>query len=261
MGISTRTPTTSICRTTAPSSRAVGTPSLAGHSLCQRTPAIDSRPSAAHPLHRPPGGPEQRAGGAAGGAMTPPASPASSRPDSTSAACSHRLSVAICQASCGRRRSRARTALPQLGGHELFGEGNVTLRGGLDAAQVAGRDAEVGQRRAGPGHLQRVGAVMPAGPADQAVVLQLGQAVARRSRPRRAARPGSWPWRWIEAAGRPRPRPRRRRARWPASAGYAAVTVQGVQALLDHPQRQVLVPLRGQDVAGAAPRRPAANWR
>src|SRR6201994_139173 len=36
----------------------------------------------------------------AGGTMTPPARPASSSPDSTRAACSHRLSAAICQASC-----------------------------------------------------------------------------------------------------------------------------------------------------------------
>jgi hypothetical protein len=75
----------------------------------------------------------------------------------------------------GGRVPRAGATLAQLRRHDLFDQVGLAIRGRLDRTQVPGLHAVLVQRGDRPGDRERVPAVLPADPADQAVVLELGQ--------------------------------------------------------------------------------------
>jgi hypothetical protein len=138
----------------------------------------------------------------------------------------------------GGRVARTSAALAQLRRHHLLDQVGVPVRGGLDRPQVPGLDAEVAERRHRAGHRERVGAVLPAHPTDQPVVLKFGQlrfADARRLEE-------------LAAGQVRRGLPSGRSGSVLARAVRAApVSVTG-QPFLYHPQRKVGVPLHGEDV-------------
>ncbi len=75
----------------------------------------------------------------------------------------------------GGRVARAGAALAQLRRHDLLDQVGLPVRGRLDRPQVPGLHAVLVQRGDRPGDRERVLAVQPAHPPDQAVVLELGQ--------------------------------------------------------------------------------------
>jgi hypothetical protein len=123
-------------------------------------------------------------------------------------------------------------ALTQLGRHDLLDQVRLAVGCRPDRPQVPGLHAVLPQGGHRPGHRERVRAVVPARPADQAVVLELGQFRVTDSGRLEQLAPGHVGVRPPGPAvgGRGRGGPRR-------------------EALPDHPQRQVRVPLHGQDVA------------
>ena len=141
VGISTRTPTTSICLTAAPSSHAphalpsvaipayCHSPWLGRHSLCQRTPGIAGRPldapglAAAGPAHAlAPPTPRPAAGGVLAGRAGPAGpgrgrghgpGPASASAPSISARCSRSASAGELAGGLPRQLAGPGAALPQ----------------------------------------------------------------------------------------------------------------------------------------------------
>jgi hypothetical protein len=75
----------------------------------------------------------------------------------------------------GRRVPGARVALAQLRRHYLLDQIGVPVGRGLDRPKVPGLHPVLAERGHGPGHREGIRAVLPADPADQAVVLQVGQ--------------------------------------------------------------------------------------
>ena len=133
----------------------------------------------------------------------------------------------------GGRVARSGAALTQLRRHDLLDQVGLPVRGRLDRTQVPGLHAVLVQRGDGPGDGERVPAVLPAHPADQAVILKLGQfcvADVRGVEQLVAGHVGRGP---LGAVGLLLTRAR-----------LAAVG----QPLPDHPQRQVRIPLHGEDV-------------
>jgi hypothetical protein len=144
----------------------------------------------------------------------------------------------------GGRVPRAGPALAQLRRHHLLDQVGLPVGGGLDRAQVPGLDAVLAKRGHHAGHREGIRPVLPADPADQAVVLQLGQlrlgdarGVEQLAAGHLAGHPAGT---GDLGSGLPVPR---RGGRTPVTG----VLVAG-QAFLDHPQRQVRVPLHGEDV-------------
>jgi len=133
--------------------------------------------------------------------------------------------------------ARAGAALAQLGRHHLLDQVGLPVRGGLDRPQVPGLDAELAERCDRTGHRESLRAVLPAHPPDQAVVFELGQ--LRLADPRRLKQLAAGQVRGGLASGAV--------LAIAARAAAAAMCIPG-EPLLDHPQRQVGVPLHGQDV-------------
>lgn len=133
----------------------------------------------------------------------------------------------------GGRVARAGAALTQLRRHDLLDQVGLAVRGRLDRTQVPGLHAVLVQRGDRPGDRERVPAVLPAHPADQAVILELGQfrvADVRGVEQLVTGQAGRGP---LGAVGL--------RLIW---ASLAAVG----EPFPDHPQRQVRIPLHGEDV-------------
>jgi len=128
----------------------------------------------------------------------------------------------------GRRVSGARVALAQLRRHYLLDQVGLPVGRGLDRPQVPGLHPVLAERGHHPGDREGLRTVLPADPADQAVVLQLGQQFVI----------GSGGFQQL-AAGH------RRGDRFRRASGRARI--HRVQPFLDHPQWQVFITLRGQD--------------
>ena len=136
----------------------------------------------------------------------------------------------------GRRVPGARVALAQLRRHHLLDQVGLPVGRGLDGAQVTGLHPVLPERGDGPGDRERFRAVLPADPADQAVVFELGQLLLVDSGRLEQLTPGQ--------VGR-----RTTGARDPGGPGVPVVVSGGGQPLPDHLQRKVGVPLHGEDVA------------
>jgi hypothetical protein len=128
-----------------------------------------------------------------------------------------------------------RAALADLRRHYLLDQIGLPVGRGLDRAQVPSLHSVLAERRHRTGDHERLRAVLPADPVDQAVVLEFGQLLIIDScrleqltpghvgrRPSRAA---------IQTSGT---------RRGPGTVG---------QTFPDHLQRKVGVPLHGEDVA------------
>src|SRR5215831_1674328 len=193
VGISTRTPTTSICLTAAPSSRAPGAllyfwTLVKGHSPCQRTPAIGACPPAPR-LQRcgkPLAGAVVRATSGTGpsrGTVIPGPGPGQAVSGKTRLGQGSLDERAVQPHRPGRYLPRGpprlldgfRIALPQRGRDHLLDERDLALRRRADGPQVPCLHAVPAQHRRGGRHLGRVPAVRSAHPADQPERLELGE--------------------------------------------------------------------------------------
>jgi len=138
----------------------------------------------------------------------------------------------------GCRVPGARVALAQLRRHYLLDQVGLPVGRGLDRPQVPSLDPVLAERRHHPGDHEGLRTVLPADPADQAVVLQLGQLLVFQTRRLEQLAPGHVGRR---AAG---PAVSIRDTRGPAAVGGAVG-----EPLPDHLQRKVGIPLHGEDVA------------
>src|ERR1700677_3264564 len=221
-GISTLTPMTSICRTTAPFSRAAGLPlplpryhplSPGSRAQAGRIILFRFRPGCGGWLitTQPQGGRSQPGLGERGFHQrgVQPEGQVSDLP------------------GCPRRRvPGARPALAQLRGDYLLHQRRLAVRGRLDCPQVPGLDAILTQRGNRPGHRERLSAVLPAAqPADQAVILEFGQLSLGDAGLVQQLLPGQAP----------------------LGLGWRVAIVR--QPLLDDAQRQVGIALQGEDAA------------
>jgi len=134
----------------------------------------------------------------------------------------------------GRRVPGARIALAQLRRHHLLDQVGLPVGRGLDRPQVPGLHPVLAERGHHPGDREGLRTVLPADPADQAVGLQLGKLLVFDARRLEQLAPGH--------VGR-RPRGPVRVLSCCGRGGSRR------EALPDHPQRQVGVPLHGEDVA------------
>ena len=154
----------------------------------------------------------------------------------------------------GRRVPGAGVALAQLRRHDLLDQVGLPVGRGLDRPQVPGLHPVLAERGHHPGDGQGLRTVLPADPADQAVVLELGQLLVFDARRLEQLAPGH--------VGRRAPGPAvgirgTRRAAGPAAVGGAVG-----EPLPDHLQRKIGIPLHGQDVAeplDVLPREPAVT--
>jgi hypothetical protein len=130
-------------------------------------------------------------------------------------------------------------ALAQLRRHHLLDQVGLPVGGGLDGAQVTGLHPVLAERGDGPGDRERFRAVLPADPADQAIVFELGQLLLVDSGRLEQLTPGQ--------VGR---RTAGTRDPWtPEGPGVLVVVSGGGQPFPDHLQRKVGVSLHGEDVA------------
>jgi hypothetical protein len=141
-----------------------------------------------------------------------------------------------------RRVSGARVALAQLRRHYLLDQVGVPVGRSLHGPQVPGLHPVLAERGHRPDDRERFRAVLPTHPADQAVVLQFGQFLVVDSRRLEQLAPGHVSRRARGATARNRGTPQ-----GPGLAGTAGGTVG--QPFPDHLQREVRVPLHGEDVA------------
>ena len=137
----------------------------------------------------------------------------------------------------GRRVPGARVALAQLRRHYLLDQVGLPVGRGLDRPQVPGLHPVLAERGHHPGDREGLWTILPADPADQTVILQLGQLLVFDARRLEQLAPGH--------VGRRAPGPAVgvRDIRSPAAP--AAVG----EPLPDHLQRKVGIPLHGEDVA------------
>ena len=134
----------------------------------------------------------------------------------------------------GRRVPGARVALAQLRRHYLLDQVGLPVGRGLDRPQVPGLHPVLAERGHYPGDREGLRTVLPADPADQAVVFEFGQF--------RVADFGGVEQLMTAHAGG---RPPGTGLRLLAVAVFPAVG----QPFPDHAQRQVRIPLHGQDVS------------
>jgi len=97
-----------------------------------------------------------------------------------------------------RRIPGPRVALAELRRHHLLDQVGFPVGRGLDRPQMPGLHSVLAERGNRPGDRERLRAVLPAHPADQAVVLELGQRLVVYSRRLEQLAPGH--------VGRPAPR-------------------------------------------------------
>jgi len=135
----------------------------------------------------------------------------------------------------GRRVPGARVALAQLRRHHLLDQVGLPVGRGLDRPQVPGLHPVLAERGHGPGNCQGIRSVLPADPADQAVVLELGQLLIADPRRLQELAPGHVGGHAPGALARS---PGTRRGPGPVGEPFP-----------DHLQRKVGVPLHGEDVA------------
>src|SRR6266571_3427884 len=270
VGISTRTPTTSISFTATPSSpaphvsvvpcRAHGTP-LSTYTPCPRTrtPAwagtrdrrsqprggrrlagsrarvLDARPRLAVPDPVPAAGPRPWRGHAI----------LTARPGREAGLAQRGLDQDAVQPEqqgrnlpSGPPRSLPglRAALAQRGRDNLLDQRDIPVRRRPRRPQVPGLHPVGGQHGDGAGDIERVLAVEPSDPADQAVGLELGQLLLVNA------------GRVEQVAPADHLRPVRARALARVARVLAVLGCRAIkQPLLDHAQRQVLVALGGED--------------
>jgi hypothetical protein len=141
----------------------------------------------------------------------------------------------------GRRVPGARVALAQLRRHYLLDQVGLPVGRGLDRPQVPGLHPVLAERGHYPGDREGLRTVLPADPADQAVVLQLGQLLVFDARRLEQLAPGH--------VGRRAPGPAVGVRDIRSPAGSAAVGGAVGEPLPDHLQRKVGIPLHGEDVA------------
>jgi len=129
-------------------------------------------------------------------------------------------------------------ALAELRRHYLLDQVGRPVGGGLDRPQVPGLHPVLAERRHRAGYRERLRAVLPADPADQAVVLELGQLLVADSRRLEQLAPGHVDGRVARAV---------------VGAQEAPGTLRGSGAadkpFPDHLQRKIGIPLHGEDVA------------
>jgi hypothetical protein len=130
-----------------------------------------------------------------------------------------------------------RAALAELRRHYLLDQVGLPVGRSLDRPQVPGLHSVLAERGHRSGDRERLRAVLPADPADQAVVLELGQLLILDSGRLEELAPGHVGGRARRAAARS-PRVRR---------GSGAVR----EAFPDHLQRKIRVSLHREDVAQA----------
>jgi len=143
----------------------------------------------------------------------------------------------------GCRIPGPRVALAQLRRHYLLNQVGVPVGRGLDRAQMPGLHPVLAERGHRPGDRERLRAVLPTHPADQAVVLQLGELLVIDSGRLQQLAPGHVSGRAPRATGARN----RRTSHGPRMPGTMDGTVG--QPFPDHLQREVRVPLHGEDVA------------
>ena len=149
----------------------------------------------------------------------------------------------------GRPRGRVPgpgVALAQLGRHHLLDQVGFPVGRGLDRSQVPGLHPVLAERGHRPGDRQGIRSVLPAHPADQAVVLELDQLLVIDSGRLEQLAPGhvgrypAGPVAADSGQGAQTARAARRR-------GAVGGTVS--EPFPDHLQREVGIPLHGKDVA------------
>jgi hypothetical protein len=136
--------------------------------------------------------------------------------------------------------------LAQLRRHHLLDQVGFPVGGGPDRPEVPGLHAVLAQRGHHPGHRERFLAVQPAHPADQAVVLELGQLRVTDSRRLEQLAPGQL-GRCPHGPG-PAVSGRAPQATGTAETARARGNAAG-EPFPDHLQRQIRIALNGQDVA------------
>ena len=136
----------------------------------------------------------------------------------------------------------ARVALAQLRRHYLLDQVGVPVGRGLHRAQVPGLHPVLAERGHRPDDRERFRAVLPAHSADQAVVLEFGQFLIVDSRRLEQLAPGHVSRRARGAAAW---------SRGTSQSPGVAGTVGGAvgEPFPDHLQREVRVPLHGEDIA------------
>jgi len=136
-----------------------------------------------------------------------------------------------------RRVPGPRAALAQLRRHYLLDQVGRPVGGGLDRPQVPGLHPVLAERGHRPGDRERLRAVLTADPADQAVVLELGQLLVVDSRRLEQLPPGHVGGRVTRAVVG---------ARAPATLGGSGTADEPFP---DHLQRKIGIPLHREDVA------------
>jgi hypothetical protein len=147
-----------------------------------------------------------------------------------------------------RRLDGPGAALAELRSHHLLDQVGLPVGRGPDGTQVPGLHPVLAERGRRPGDRERLRAVLPANPADQAVVLELGQFLVADSRRLEQLAPGHVGGRAPGAGACARGCGTRR---GPGPVG---------EPFPDHLQRKVGVPLHGEYVTqpvDVLPREPA----
>jgi hypothetical protein len=127
--------------------------------------------------------------------------------------------------------------LTELRGHYLLDQVGLPVDRGFDRPQVPGLYPVLAERRHRAGDRERLRAVLPADPADQAVILELGQLLVVDARCLEQLAPGHV-----------RGRASRAGALGPVAPEDAGIPRAVGEPFPDHLQRKVRVPLHGEDV-------------
>jgi hypothetical protein len=143
----------------------------------------------------------------------------------------------------GCRVPGARISLAQLRRHHLLNQVGVPVGRGLDRTQIPGLHPVLAERGHRPGDHEGLRAVLPTHPADQAVVFQLGELFVIDSGLLEQLAPGH--------VSRRAPRAADTRNRGTIEGPGVPGTMGGAvgQPFPDHLQREVRIPLHGEDVA------------